>query len=94
MRHEAREVTLHIEERSDGQRPVLRLSGRIRAEHLDELRAQIRRTGPAVALDLEDVALVDMSAVRFLGLCEADGIELLHCAPYIRKWIGLTRSES
>ena len=39
-------------------------------------------------------ALVDAGAVRFLGVCEADGIELLHCAPYIRKWIGLTRSQS
>jgi anti-anti-sigma regulatory factor len=85
-------VTLRIEERSDGQRPVLRLSGRIRSEHLDELKAQIRSKGPAVALDLEEVTLVDVGTVQFLGLCEADGIELLHCAPYIRKWIGLTRS--
>jgi anti-anti-sigma regulatory factor len=87
-------VTLHIEERSDGQRPVLRLSGRIRSEHLDELRAQIRCKGPAVALDLQDVTLVDVSAVHFLGLCEADGIELLRCAPYIRKWIGSKRREA
>jgi anti-anti-sigma regulatory factor len=85
-------VTLRIEERSDGQRPVLRLSGRIRSEHLDELKAQIRNKGPAVMLDLEEVTLVDVGTVHFLGLCEADGIELLHCAPYIRKWIGLTRS--
>ena len=85
-------MTLRIEERSDGQRPVLRLSGRIRSEHLDELKAQIRSKGPAVALDLEEVTLVDVGTVQFLGLCEADGIELLHCAPYIRKWIGLTRS--
>ena len=85
-------MTLRIEERSDGQRPVLRLSGRIRSEHLDELKAQIRSKGPAVALDLEEVTRVDVGTVQFLGLCEADGIELLHCAPYIRKWIGLTRS--
>ena len=85
-------VTLRIEERTDGQRPVLRLSGRIRSEQLDELKAQIRNKGPAVMLDLEDVTLVDVGTVHFLGLCEADGIELLHCAPYIRKWIGLTRS--
>ena len=85
-------VTLRIEERSDGRRPVLRLSGRIRSEQLDELKAQIRNKGPAVMLDLEDVTLVDVGTVHFLGLCEADGIELLHCAPYIRKWIGLTRS--
>lgn len=87
-------MTLRIEARSDGQRPVLLLSGRIRSEHLDELQAQIRSKGPAVALDLEEVTLVDVGVVRFLGLCEVDGIELLHCAPYIRKWIGLTRTES
>ena len=87
-------MTLRIEERSDGGRSILRLSGRIRSEHLDELRVQIRCKGPKVALDLEDVTLVDASAVHFLGLCEADGIELLHCAPYIRKWIGSTRREA
>jgi hypothetical protein len=92
---EVREVTLRIEEsieeRFDGKRTILRLSGRIESNHLDELKAQIRRNGPAIALDLENVTLVDVGAVRFLGLCESDGIDVLHCAPYIRQWMGRER---
>jgi hypothetical protein len=84
-------VTLRIEERSDGHRTVLRLSGRIQSEHLEELMAHIKRNRPAIVLDLEDVTLVDVPAVRFLSICEAEGIELLHCAPYIRAWMGRER---
>jgi hypothetical protein len=67
-------VTLRIEERSDGHHTILRLSGRIQAEHLEELTAHIGRNGPAIVLDLEDVTLVDVPAVRFLSICEAEGI--------------------
>ena len=84
-------MTLRIEERSDGHRTILRLSGRIQSEHLQELTAHIRRNRPAMVLDLEDVTLVDVPAVRFLSFCEAEGIELLHCAPYIRQWMGRER---
>jgi anti-anti-sigma regulatory factor len=84
-------MTLRIEERSEGHRTILRLSGRIQSGHLEELMAHIRRNGPAIVLDLQDVMLVDLAAVRFLGACEAEGIELLHCAPYIRKWMGRER---
>ena len=84
-------MTLRIEERSDGHRTILRLSGRIQSDHLEELTAHIRRNGPAIVLDLEDVTLVDVPTVRFLNICEAEGIELLHCAPYIRKWMGRER---
>jgi hypothetical protein len=38
-------------------------------------------------LDLEEVKLVDRVAVRFLGHCESNGIDLLNCPLYIRKWI-------
>jgi hypothetical protein len=37
------------------------------------------------------VTLVDIGAVRFLSACEQRAIELLHCAPYIRHWIGSER---
>jgi hypothetical protein len=50
-------------------------------------RAAVRHSRPPVALDLEEVALVDVAAVRFLSACEADGIELLYCAQYIREWM-------
>jgi hypothetical protein len=40
-----------------------------------------------LALDLEEVTLVDIGAVRFLLVCEESGMELLHCSPYIRQWM-------
>ena len=61
--------------------------GRIRQEHLEELKAQMKDSGPSVALDLEQVHLVDVDVVRFLGACKASGVELLHCSQYIEEWI-------
>ena len=80
-----------IETASDGQTATLRLIGRVESEYLDELRAQVRTHGPRVALDLGEVTLVDRAAVRFLSSCETEGIELRHCAPYIREWMGKER---
>ena len=38
---------------------------------------QIRKSEPAITLDLEEVTLVDVEIVRFLGTCEARGATLL-----------------
>lgn len=77
-----------IENCSDERYAILRLSGRIGSEHLEELKAQIgsARRRPTV-LDLEELKLVDRDVVHFLGVCESKGIELRNCAPYIREWI-------
>jgi len=48
---------------------------------------QLEGNGPRMVLDLDEVTLVDVEVVRFLGGCEAKGIILLHCSPYIREWI-------
>ena len=66
---------------------VLRISGRIDAEHVSELRACMSRHGPNVVLDLEEVQLVDVAVVRFLVGCEAEGMELRNCSRYIREWM-------
>ena len=84
-------MTLKIEKYSDGNRTTIRLIGRMRAEHLEELEKQIRESEPAITLDLEEVTLVDVEVVRFLGVCEARGATLLNCSPYIRDWIGKER---
>jgi hypothetical protein len=42
-------------------------------------------------LDLEEVTLVDIEVVRFLGDCEDNGIELSRCSPYVREWINRER---
>ena len=80
-------MTLRIEEKSEGPRTILRLSGRIHAEHVEHLKAQIDGKRGAIALDLADVTLVDVESVRFLGSCQDEGVELLQCSAYIRAWI-------
>jgi hypothetical protein len=80
-------MTLKIEKESEGRKTVIRLSGRLQSEHLDELKRQIESNQAQLALDLDAVTLVDVEAVRFLHDCEAAGVELLHCLPYIREWM-------
>jgi anti-anti-sigma regulatory factor len=84
-------MTLKIEKYSVGNSTTLRLIGRMRAEHLPELEKQIRESESRIALDLEELNLVDVEAVRFLGMCEAKGVTLLNCSPYICDWIGKER---
>jgi anti-anti-sigma regulatory factor len=80
-------MVLKIDRASNGQHLVLRLSGRLQSEHVEQLKAQMEGRTQAVVLDLEDVKLVDRDVVCFLGACEANGTELRHCSPYIREWI-------
>ena len=80
-------MTLRIERVPDGPTTTIRLIGRIRAEHLEELKAEIDRGRPRVVLDLEEVGLVDVEGVRFLNACQAEGIQVLNCSPYIREWM-------
>ena len=70
---------------------VLRVSGRIDAQHLSELRSCMSRHGPNVVLDLDEVRLVDVATVRFLVRCEADGMQLRNCSRYIREWMDRER---
>jgi len=79
-------MTLKIEKLAGERGTALKLIGRIRAEHLAELRGQIAASAPS-ALELGEVSLVDADAVRFLGGCESEGIQLLNCSGYIREWI-------
>lgn len=65
----------------------IQLSGELRSEHLDALSAEIERGNPRVTLDLDEVNLVDIDAVRFLNSCEAQGVEVVNCLPYIREWM-------
>ena len=88
-------MVLRIERVSRRRLMILRLSGRLQSEHLEELKAQIESSLQQVVLDLEGVKLVDQDSVCFLAACEADGVELSHCSPYIRDWISrenVTRS--
>jgi STAS domain len=68
---------------------IFALSGRIEKEHVSELRDLLEGEAKVLelALDLEEVRLVDREAVRFLAACEARGIRLKNCPSYVREWI-------
>jgi hypothetical protein len=85
--HPGNAMTLRIVKRSDGGRTLFELSGRIRSGDIEGLREQMDGHAGGSALDLEEVTLVDVEVVRFLGMCEAKGVELVRCSPYIREWI-------
>jgi len=85
-------MTLRIERSSDRGGTTIRLIGRMQAEHVSEVERQIEESGAKVALDLEEVALVDVQVVRFLGICEARGVDVLNCSPYISDWITRERA--
>jgi len=65
----------------------IRLIGRLRAECIPELKAQIEAAGRGTVLGMDEVTLVDVDVVRFLGACEAQGIQLRGSSGYIREWI-------
>lgn len=68
-------------------RARVRLSGELRSKHLDDVTAELQKCGASVVLDLEEVNLVDVESVRFLNACEAKGISVVRCSPYIREWM-------
>jgi hypothetical protein len=86
-RQEESQMTGKIERHTDGHHTTLRLIGHLHAAHLEALQAQLESNGPRTVLDLDQVTLVDVEVVRFLGTCEQAGTALLHCPPYIREWI-------
>jgi hypothetical protein len=76
-------MTLRIEQVKGG----IRLSGDFRIAHLDQVKTETQRCKSPVVLDLEEVDLIDVEGVRFLNVCEANGISVLHCSSYIREWM-------
>ena len=84
---------LRIEKESDGHITMLRLVGRIQSVNIGNIQAQMDDENVRILMDLGEVTLVNVEVVRFLSDCEDEGIELLHCPPYIREWILRERSE-
>jgi hypothetical protein len=76
-----------IEKDSRRGKTTIRLSGHFQSEHIDELKKQIEANGPSFVLDLKEVTLVDVDVVRFLRICEAGGMKIVHCSQYIREWM-------
>jgi hypothetical protein len=86
-------MTLKMERVSGRRRTQIRLSGEFRSEHIDQVQAEIKCGGSRVALDVEEVDLVDVEGIRFLNACKAEGISVLHCSPYIKEWMFRERAE-
>jgi hypothetical protein len=80
-------MTIHIERETHRLKTMIRVSGRLQSEHVDELRTQLADAPSSTALDLNGVTLVDIEIVRFLNACEKGGVEILHCWPYIQEWM-------
>ena len=73
---------------------VFTLSGRLDKEHIGELEALVAAEGRLrrITLDLKDMTLTGQDGIDFLARCEAAGIALATCAPYIREWITRQRN--
>lgn len=84
---------LRIEKHSDGCVSRLKLSGRVRSEHIAGIRSAMNDGCARKILDLREVTLVDIAVVRFLITCENEGVELVECPPYAREWMLRERAE-
>jgi anti-anti-sigma regulatory factor len=73
---------------------VFTLSGRIDTESIAELQTLIGAEGKdrPIILDLKDMTLTGQDGIAFLVQCEAAGIALVNCDPYVREWIGSERT--
>jgi len=85
-------MTLKIKRIARKRETRICLSGQLRSENVGEVKAEVERGGPQVTLDLEELELVDIDAVRFLNACESAGVSILNCSPYIREWMRQERS--
>ena len=63
------------------------LSGELRGSHLVDVRAEIEQVGQPATLDLDEVDIVDIDGVCLLNECQAQGIQVVNCSPYIREWM-------
>jgi hypothetical protein len=75
---------------------VFSLSGHIELEDVAELQRllSLEAADTSVALDLQDIMLVDREALKFLARCERESIKLANCPGYIREWIDTERGQN
>jgi anti-anti-sigma regulatory factor len=75
---------------------VFTLSGRIDKEHIVELEALIAAEGKnrRIVFNLKELTLTGQDGMAFLAQCEAAGIALANCDPYLREWIARQKTGS
>lgn len=79
-------MVLKIEQTSSTSQSVLKLAGMIGSDDVQMLKVCIG-DGDLLALDLSQVQLVNLDAIRFLASLEKRGVELRDCRPHVRAWI-------
>ena len=86
---------LRIHRKADGD-VVFTLSGRIDKENVAELETLIDAEAKdrRIVLDLKDMTLTGQDGIAFLAQCEASGIALANCDPYVREWITIQNNGS
>jgi hypothetical protein len=82
-------MTFRIETATRGRFTVFTLCGRIEKVAIAELAKlfELQSGYHDIVLDLKDVSVVDRDALHFFAACEADGVTLENCTPYIREWM-------
>jgi hypothetical protein len=82
-------MAFRIETATRGGFTVFTLSGRIETPAIAELRRLFdpQTNYRDIVVDLKDVSLVGRDVMGFLARCEADGVKLENCTPYIREWM-------
>jgi anti-anti-sigma regulatory factor len=82
-------MAFRIETVTRGRFSVFILSGRIESQAIAELRRlfELQKDCHDIVVDLKDVTLVDREVMRFLMGCEADGVTLENCTPWVREWM-------
>lgn len=84
-------MVLRIEQLTTESETIFTLIGRIASPEVQQLKAEMAEAPNRVALDLEQVAIVDLDAAHFLASAERQGITLRHLPQYIREWILLEK---
>ena len=82
-------MTFRIETVARGKLTVFVLSGRIEHQAIAELKRlfELQPDDCDIVLDLKEVCVIDRDALHFFVGCEANGMKLENCAPYIREWM-------
>ena len=82
-------MAFRIEKAARGRVTVFSLCGRIEKQAIAELRRlfEFQSDYHDIVLDLKEVGVVDREVMCFFMSCEADGVRLENCTPYIREWM-------
>ena len=82
---------LKIERTRSDSKHIFKLTGRIGSDDVQTLKVSMEQAELPCALDLAQVDLLNLDAVRFLATLEMRGIELRNGRPHVRAWIDVER---